>query len=241
MAMSQLRHDPLSGRDVIVATARAARPSTFAASTDDRTGVGECPFCPGNEAKTPPEVARLGGGAPDQPGWEVRAIPNLYPIVDVHEVVILAPDHRSFAELHDDEAVGVFSLLRDRVHTYLAAGHLHGVAIINHLKPAGASIAHPHAQVFALDVVPNAVDEAVARVRDAGGDLVRADAADDELVITRAERCHRVVSAGIVVAVPVPRGARRRGAALRHRRRRHHRRGGGQHAPRTRTLAGSAG
>ena len=64
-------------------------------------------------------------------------------------------------------------MLRDRVHTHLEAGHVYGVAIINHLKAAGASIAHPHAQVFALDVVPRAVDEAVARVRDAGVDLVQ--------------------------------------------------------------------
>ena len=85
--MSQLRHDPLSGRDVIVAAGRAARPSTFAFGADEGASTGECPFCPGNEAETPPEVARVGGGAPNGPGWMVRAFPNLYPIVDAHEVV----------------------------------------------------------------------------------------------------------------------------------------------------------
>ncbi len=112
-------------------------------------------------------------------------MPNLYPIVETHEVAVLSPDHRSFGELDDDEAIAVFRVLRDRVHTHLESGHVYAVAIINHLKAAGASIAHPHAQVFALDVVPRAVDEAIARVRESGVDLVQADAAHDELVVTR--------------------------------------------------------
>jgi len=187
--MSQLRHDPLSGRDVIVAAGRAARPSTFAfgVSNDEGASAGECPFCPGSEAKTPPEVARAGGGETDGPGWQVQAFPNLYPIVEAHEVVVLSPDHRSFADLDDHEAIAVVRVLRDRVHTHLESGHVFGVAIINHLKAAGASIAHPHAQVFALDVVPRAVEEAMTRVRDAGVDLVRADAAPEELVVSRGD------------------------------------------------------
>jgi UDPglucose--hexose-1-phosphate uridylyltransferase len=184
--MSQLRHDPLSGRDVIVAAARAARPTTFAVA-DDLAGdgtesAGACPFCPGQESRTPPEVARVGGGAPDGPGWEVRAFPNLYPIVDAHEVVVLSPDHRSFADLDDDQATHVVRVLRDRVHAHLSAGHVYGVAIINHLKGAGASIAHPHAQVLALELVPRAVEEALARFRTAGIDLVTADVLDDHVV-----------------------------------------------------------
>jgi len=183
--MSQLRHDPLSGRDVIVAAGRAARPTTFAPADGDGAATTECPFCPGAEHTTPPEVARAGRGEPDQPGWQVRVVPNLYPIVETHEVAVLSPDHRSFGELHDDEAVAVLRVLRDRVHTHLESGHVYGVAIVNHLEAAGASIAHPHAQVFALDEVPRAVEDALTRVRDAGVDLVRADAAPAELVVTR--------------------------------------------------------
>jgi UDPglucose--hexose-1-phosphate uridylyltransferase len=186
--MSQLRHDPLSGRDVIVAAARAARPNTFAPErAGNASGEGECPFCPGNEDATPPEVARIGPGDADEPGWLVRVFPNLYPIVDTHEVVVLSPDHRSFAELSDDEAIHVVRVLRDRVRLHLEAGHAYAVAILNHLEGAGASIAHPHAQVFALDVVPMAVEEAVARFRRAGIDLVRADVLDDHIVQSHGE------------------------------------------------------
>lgn len=181
--MSQLRHDPLSGRDVIISAARAARPYTFAPAAEDAASVGECPFCPGNESETPPEVARVGDGEPDGPGWQVRAFPNLYPIVEGHEVVVLAPDHRSFAELTDDKAISVFSLLRDRVHAHVDADHVYGLAIVNHLKAAGASIAHPHAQVFALTTVPTAIAAEVVRFRESGVDLVVADVVD-ELVVS---------------------------------------------------------
>ena len=184
--MSQLRHDPLSGLDVIVAAGRAARPVTFPSHTEAETGLVQCPFCPGNEAETPPEVARVGGGEPNGPGWMVRAFPNLYPIVDAHEVVVLSPDHeRSFADLDDHEATAVGCLLRDRVRTLVDAGHAFGFAIVNHLREAGASIAHPHAQVFALEVVPRAVEEALARVAAAGVDLVEVDRAGDDLVVER--------------------------------------------------------
>jgi len=184
--MSQLRHDPLSGADVIVAAGRAARPVTSAPMAPVGAAIATCPFCPGHESETPPEVARTGSGAADTPAWRVRAFPNLYPIVDAHEVVVLSPDHsRSFADLDDDAAVEVMTMLRDRIRVHLGAGCAYGFAILNHLRAAGASIAHPHAQVFGLEVVPTGVEAAVARVRDAGHDLVAADAAFESLVVAR--------------------------------------------------------
>jgi UDPglucose--hexose-1-phosphate uridylyltransferase len=185
--MSQLRHDPLSGRDVIVAEGRAARPTTFTPETAGDTGAAECPFCPGHEERTPPEVARVGGGDPNGPGWMVRAFPNLYPIVDAHEVVVLSPDHhRAFADLDEAQSTAVCRLLRDRVRALIEAGHPFGFAIVNHLRGAGASIAHPHAQVFALEVVPREVEQMLRRVEDAGVDLVQVDSAPEDLAVAHA-------------------------------------------------------
>ncbi len=193
--MSELRHDPLSGLDVIVAAGRAARPFTFAPSADDAAGADHCPFCPGFEDETPPELARTGPGAPGTPGWRVRVFPNKFPIVGddageghvrgVHEVVALSPDHRSFAELDDQLAAEVATMLRDRVRTHLDAGYPYAFAIINHLPAAGASMVHPHAQVFALDFVPRVVDQALDRFEAAATDLVLADAAPKDLVVDR--------------------------------------------------------
>jgi UDPglucose--hexose-1-phosphate uridylyltransferase len=182
---------------VLLAATRGARPFTtssigsLAADRDTRSArapspVDGCPFCPGHEAETPPEVARTGTGAPGEPGWRVRVFPNLYPIVGgpdastgatgAHEVAVLSPDHdRAFGALTHDEATEVLTVLRDRTRAHVAAGREHVQVLVNQGRGAGASIAHPHAQVLALDFVPPAVSVATERFATAAGDLVLAD------------------------------------------------------------------
>jgi UDPglucose--hexose-1-phosphate uridylyltransferase len=180
--MSELRRDELTGFEVIVAAARGTRPHTVATETaPGDEGSATCPFCPGYESSTPPETQRTGTGEPDQPGWRVRVVPNKFPIVGgsdagpgatgAHEVVVLSPDHhRSFGELEDAAAIEVMSVLRDRVRSHVDGGHVYATAVVNHGRAAGASIAHPHAQVIALDLVPRAVGELVGRVAAFGTD-----------------------------------------------------------------------
>lgn len=194
--MTELRHDPVSGRIVIVAAGRAARPHTLVQGVrDEDQGTEHCPFCTGHESRTPPEITRTGNGGPGEPGWRVRVFPNLYPITDpitgAHEVVVLSPDHdRSFARLSDDEAAEAFTMLRDRVRAHLDAGLAYAGAIVNQGRAAGASIAHPHAQVFGLDLVPPEVAAAIDRQLGATDDLLDDDIArarDHELVIADGE------------------------------------------------------
>lgn len=180
--------DGLTGRWVLLAPERGARPHTVAASPPtDADAIAACPFCPGHEDRTPPEVWRAGPGLADGPGWRVRVVPNLYPLVGgehavppatgAHEVVILSPAHdRSFGQLDDTQAAEAFGVVRDRVRHHLAAGRAFVQAIINHGRAAGASIAHPHAQVVALDIVPPAVVGAAARFAVAEDDPVVTDA-----------------------------------------------------------------
>jgi UDPglucose--hexose-1-phosphate uridylyltransferase len=188
-AGTEVRYDALSDRTVIVATGRDARPHQFRAPDGDPDpGTEHCPFCPGHETMTPPEVARTGDGAPDTPGWRVRVVPNLYPIVDTHEVVVLSPDHyRPFGTLDDAAAIEVLTMLRDRVAVHLdhglEVGHAAAVAILNHKREAGASLPHPHAQVLATDFVPPAIAAAVGRVEHAPTDLVLDDLAGSETLV----------------------------------------------------------
>jgi UDPglucose--hexose-1-phosphate uridylyltransferase len=183
--VSELRRDELSGRWVLLAPGRAARPKTFATAADTPAIRPACPFCPDHEHETPPEVARRGEGRPDTPGWRVRVVPNLYPIVGgaggaggAHEVVIFTPDHdRSFGYLTDEEAVEAVAVLRDRVRHHLGEGRAYVQAAVNHGPGAGASIEHPHAQVIALDFVPPTVSATLDRLASAGDDLVAAAAA----------------------------------------------------------------
>lgn len=197
--MPELRHDPISGRAVIVAVERAARPFTVETPPDGDGSERACPFCEGNEGMTPPEVHRTGEGEPETPGWRVRVVPNLYPIVEraappgegfprvtgTHEVVILSPDHdASFGKLDDAAATEVMTVIRDRVREHLGAGSQHVQVFVNQGQAAGASIAHPHAQIVALDLVPPAADALLGRF--ATTDLVAkelADARRDDLVV----------------------------------------------------------
>lgn len=86
----EYRIDQLSGLRTILAPARAERPLDWGTGDALETGEGageqaetrdDCPFCEGNEEKTPPETwaDRPGGGAANSPGWRTRAVPNLYP------------------------------------------------------------------------------------------------------------------------------------------------------------------
>jgi len=121
--MPEYRQDPLTGRVVIVAEERAARPHQF--DIADKPFQGEpyqgepfqdsCPFCEGNESLTPHEIAafRPDNSEPNSTGWTVRVVPNKYPAVvpgdvslvqwthpfvqadgiGLHEVVIDTPRH----------------------------------------------------------------------------------------------------------------------------------------------------
>jgi len=205
----EARRDPLTGRWVILAPDRAARPDTVTDGRAPRPGEAEptgdptrdCPFCPGHEDRTPPEIARTGTGPPGRPGWRVRVVPNRYPLVDgppsaagdagptgvagdvlrhgrpvtgAHEVVVLSPDHHStLAHLDDDQVREVVTMLRDRVRAHSAAGHAYTQVFVNQGAGGGASIAHPHAQVVAVDLDPPNVagelDELEATAVDAEG------------------------------------------------------------------------
>ena len=186
--MSELRHDALTGRLVLLAPGRADRPYTSAAGNESAR-TASCPFCPDHERETPPEVMRIGPGAPDTPGWRVRVVPNLYPIVGddgpglgadgAHEVIVLSPDHRAaFGALTDDAAVEAFTVMQERSRWHAGAGREHVQVFVNQGRAAGASIAHPHAQVVALEFVPPTVDVAAERFAAAGLDLVLGDQSD---------------------------------------------------------------
>ena len=186
--MAELRDDPLTGRVALLTPGRAARPFTVEtahSSAPASDPVVDCPFCPGQEHETPPELYRVGDGAPDTPGWRVRVVPNLYPIVNpvtgghgidgLHEVVVLSPQHHHpFERVSDDQAFELIATLRDRSRQHRSYAHVQ--PLLNQGKAAGASIAHPHAQLVALDVVPPAVVSAVDRFTSSGIDLFVTDA-----------------------------------------------------------------
>ena len=183
--MPELRKDPITGRWVIISTDRAKRPSDFLRERVHIEGKGFCPFCYGNESKTPPEILAYGrnGSGPNSPGWSVRVVPNKFPALGIegnlnregegiydrmngvgaHEVIIETPDHMSTLSTMSEHAIEqVLLAYRDRILD-LKNDHRFRYALIfkNHGDAAGASLEHPHSQLIALPIVPKRVLEEV--------------------------------------------------------------------------------
>jgi len=54
--LPEFRKDPITGRWVIISTDRGKAPHRFLRESVLLTGPKNCPFCPGAEGKTPPEI-----------------------------------------------------------------------------------------------------------------------------------------------------------------------------------------
>lgn len=138
-----VRRHVITGEPVLFAPERAARPHAF---SGDASALERCPFCPGHESDTPPEIARLGSD-----GWIARVFPNKYPPVPGAEVIVESPDHEArFASLEHAEAILRLYLDRLRAHTDAAYAAL----FTNDGVAAGSSIAHLHSQLVPLPFVP---------------------------------------------------------------------------------------
>ncbi len=149
-----------SRRWVIIAPGRSTRPDDAAKKPEVVTKSKVCPFCPGNESLTPPEVYRIGTGPGDGPGWSVRVVPNKYPITDKHEVIIHSQDNeKDLEDLPIEQVTRVLTAYRDRYRAHDDEGQV--LIFCNHGFAAGASLKHPHAQ---LVVIPRQINlDAVVR------------------------------------------------------------------------------
>jgi UDPglucose--hexose-1-phosphate uridylyltransferase len=150
-----LRRNDLSGKWTAITAARSVRPSDLGSS------AAVCPFCEGNEALTPPELDafRDDPTGRDLPGWRVRVVPNKYPALAPpqgrHEVIVHSPDHQLDLELLPfDRVADVVRMYQRRLAASEAAGDAAATIIVNRGREAGASLAHPHSQLFGLPIVP---------------------------------------------------------------------------------------
>jgi UDPglucose--hexose-1-phosphate uridylyltransferase len=83
--MSELRKDPVTGRWVIISTERRKRPTDFRLESVRITRDDSCPFCEGHEHMTPRELLahRHNGSGPNTSGWDLRVVPNQFPVLRV--------------------------------------------------------------------------------------------------------------------------------------------------------------
>jgi UDPglucose--hexose-1-phosphate uridylyltransferase len=178
--MPQLRKDPVTSRWVIVNVEEPRSAASFRAGPQPKSSK-TCPFCPGNEGMTPPEIVAYGRRTPARngPGWQVRVVPNKFPALRIeesteklgigvydkvggfgaHEVIIDTPDHdREMADLPVEHVEWILRAYRDRFVDLQKDPRFKFVLIFkNYGAAAGASLEHPHSQLIGLPVVPSRV------------------------------------------------------------------------------------
>jgi len=179
--MPELRKDPILGRWVIISTERGKRPSDFATAPKARDPK-MCPFCPGNEHLTPPEIVtrKVSSGKRDRT-WDLRVIPNKYPALKIegelnregegmfdkmngigaHEVIIETPHHHlDLADLSQKEIELVIEAYRMRMSDLRNDIRFRYVMLFkNQGEMAGASLEHAHSQLIATPIIPKRVLE----------------------------------------------------------------------------------
>lgn len=175
--MSELRQNLATKDWVIIASERSARPHDFASRGRTPTHelppfVPDCPFCPGNEHETPPDLIRW----PEEGPWHLRVFPNRYPAVrpdcehervmegierrisgiGYHEVLIETAQHNVCPALQSPAEIHLtLKAFQMRGRQMFRDPHIeHVVYYKNHGPAAGTSLAHPHCQLLGLPMIP---------------------------------------------------------------------------------------
>ncbi len=146
---SEARVDPLTGATTVIVGSRQGRPNLPAAG---------CPFCPGGlEAPEPYDTS-----------WFVNRWPAMP--ADRCEMVLYTPEHdATFWSLGVDGARPVVDLWADRTAALGARPDIAYVLVFENRGPeVGATIAHPHGQIYAFDVVPDVPGRELERAAELG-------------------------------------------------------------------------
>lgn len=178
---SEFRQDLTTKDWVLISPKRAGRPYDFKsepATPEDLPEISdECPFCDGKKNDTPTIIAQY----PKKGAWKVRVVPNkfnvlvhsaekqtgetcdfycTYPASGDHEVIITFPHNKPVALL-DLKTVDLLLLAYleriKELSTHEDVRYLH--IIQNHGAQAGASLIHPHSQIFTTPFVPERIAE----------------------------------------------------------------------------------
>lgn len=173
--MSEVRRDIVTDTWVIIDTENDAIPKM---PVRDSGTTRECPFCEGNESRTPDEIYAIrDSGPPNSPGWKLRVIPNINPILKIegeleksgvgvydmvsgigaNEVIVETPQHiTNFFELSDEQVALVLGVYRQRIDDLHKDKRMRYILIFkNHGPLAGAStMTHTHSDLIALPATP---------------------------------------------------------------------------------------
>ena len=186
---NEIRRDPILGRWIIIDTNRPRLPDTIDRGMQplEDNGPATCPFCPGNEHMTPPEIASYKTNGGSQKDWRVRVFPSKHPVLKIegdprrsaagmydmlrgmgaHEVIVETQNHG--AELHELDESQIETVLwayRDRIQDLYKDERLHYALIFkNKGYSSGATIPHAHSQLIATPIIPRTVRQELEGAR----------------------------------------------------------------------------
>ena len=167
--MPKLRQNIVTGDWVVISPERSKRPEDYVAASGPKRGIpADCPFCVQNDIAYPTRVK-------DAETDNIYVITNKYPAfvkedsiisegdefyqdtksIGAHEVIIVKQhDQEVFEDGKEiiNELIGVYKSRylhydQDPVNEYTMIIHNHG-------PEAGASIEHPHSQLFSSAIMP---------------------------------------------------------------------------------------
>lgn len=176
----ELRKDPSNGKWVLVRPSVQGHPGPAS---------DVCPFCPGNEHLTPPEIAayRPPSTRPNGPGWEVRVVPEQDPYFVIEEelvregigmfdrissrgaseILVESPDHEMALETAEDRQIErVLWMYRDRIVDLKRDLKIRNVLVTRRYRKPGAVIQHPYSRILAAPIVFDDVRAELTQARE---------------------------------------------------------------------------
>jgi UDPglucose--hexose-1-phosphate uridylyltransferase len=193
--VSELRLDPLTREWVAIVADRQGRPNL----APERGATSGCPFCVGGLEAPDPYTVRafenrwppFAPGDPIEPDTALSRGAGFVtlPGRGAAEVVLYSPEHDgSLATIGVDGARRVVDLWAERTHALLARSEIEYVLVFeNRGALVGATIPHPHGQIYGFPFVPP-VPQREAAVAEEHGCPVCAAVTDEVVDGTRVVR-----------------------------------------------------
>lgn len=180
VTMPQLRQNIITGDWVVIAPERSKRPNDFivAESTKPSAKLAD-PFALGGEVYqhrlghlyetdriyTIPNSFPAFVEDPDNCSHRTYELEDFYrarPSTGGHDVVIIKEADQTIYDFPTETWQQLFEVVQRRYQYWRRDCNTeHTMLIYNHGARAGASIAHPHAQIFASNIVPNAISREI--------------------------------------------------------------------------------
>ncbi len=173
--MPELRQNLITQEWVIIEKEKNMTPEDFKRGNEIKRYpqfLETCPFCPGNESRSPAEIYRIG----DEKGWKIRVVPNKFAKlskegklesfkhglntsvngVGIHDVIIETPIHNlTTATMSAEQLKDVIQTCKDLFLETYKDKRVDYVIIFKNSGPAsGTSIEHAHSQIVGFPITP---------------------------------------------------------------------------------------